>query len=284
MTQPRPDYQPLVRPPEDFSGPALWFAFRNGDIAIVNNAPAANGIPLPVCTDPAELGLVADTRHYLGLYGGQHCFATELAKDAPLPGSLKLQGLRSLFGSVDESLAVLAGRAFQIKEWDRNHRFCGRCGAPTVQRGDERARVCAACRRTSYPPVTPAIMVLVLRGRELLLARRVGADASRFSALAGFVEPGEELEDTAHREVREEVGIEIDGLRYFGSQPWPLPHSLMVAFTAQYAGGELRPDGVEIGEAKWFAPEDAMQRPHTASIGWRLINTVAGKLVRGEEI
>jgi NAD+ diphosphatase len=281
MTQPGPSYLPLLRPPAEFDGPALWFAFREGEIAVIQGV---DGMPLPVCTELTEIGLVADTQHYLGLYGEQHCYAVELALDAPLPANLKLQGLRSLFGKLDEGLAVLAGRAFQIKDWDRNHRFCGRCGTPTVQRGDERARVCAACRRTSYPPVTPAIMVLVLRGRELLLARRVGADATRYAALAGFVEPGEQLEDTAHREVREEVGIEIDDLRYFGSQPWPFPHSLMVAFTAQYAGGDLRPDGVEIGEAKWFSAADVLKRPYTPSIGWRLINTVAGRLARGEEV
>jgi len=282
MTTPHPGYTPLIRPPAEIDGPALWFAFRESEIAVLHGNLDGSATPLPMSADLADIGLVADTQHYLGLYDGQHCYAVELVAESPLPAGLKLQGLRSLFGSLDEGLAVLAGRAFQIKEWDRNHRFCGRCGAPTLQRGDERARVCAACRRTSYPPVTPAIMVLVLKGRELLLARRVGAEATRYAALAGFVEPGEQLEDTAHREVREEVGIEIDDLRYFGSQPWPFPHSLMVAFTAQYAGGELRPDGVEIGEAKWFDAAEVLKRPYTPSIGWRLINTVAGRLARGE--
>ncbi len=281
MTQSTPNYVPLFNPPDDYQGPALWFVFRNGDVALMQ-AQAGGG--MPVCTELADLGMVAESRHYLGLYDGQHCFAAELAKDSPVPATIELRGLRSIFGAVDESLAVLAGRAFQIKDWDINHRFCSRCGTPTRQRGNERARICPACRRTSYPPISPAVMVLILRGRELLLARRVGADANRFSALAGFVEPGEELEDTARREVREEVGVEIDGLRYFGSQPWPFPHSLMVAFTAQYAGGEVRPDGVEIGEAIWFDAAKLPDRPMTTSIGRRLIDTVAAKLARGEPL
>jgi NAD+ diphosphatase len=285
MTPTRPSYVPLLHPPEKLDGPALWFAFRDGHLAILQGGDEGKGeCMLPVCGELSEIGLVSETRHYLGLYDNQHCFVAELAPDASLPPSVEMQGLRTLFGSLDESLAVLAGRAYQIKEWDRNHRFCGRCGGPTVQRSDERARVCRACRRTTYPPISPAIMVLILRGREMLLLRRKGADATRFSALAGFVEPGEELEDTVRRETREEVNVAVDGLKYFGSQPWPFPHSLMVAFTAHYAGGEVQPDGVEIEEARWFDAAELLQRPYTLSIGWRLINTVAGKLARGEPL
>lgn len=118
----------------------------------------------------------------------------------------------------------------------------------------------------------------------MLLARRKGAEPTRFSALAGFVEPGEELEDTVKRETMEEVGLQVDRLRYFGSQPWPFPHSLMVAFTAHYAGGDVTPDGVEIEEARWFDPDEALKRPYTLSIGWRLVTTIAGKLAKGEPV
>ncbi len=280
MNLPRPVYVPLFTPPEEYSGPALWFAFRGGDMVVMEGTQAS----LPVCADPVELGLVADARHYLGLYDGQHCYAAELAEDAPVPDTVKFEGLRSLFGVIDEPLAILAGRAYQIKEWDRNHRYCGRCGGPTQMRTNERGRVCRACRRTSYPPISPAIMVLITRGREVLLLRRKGAETTRFAALAGFVEPGEELEDTARREAQEEVGVEIDNLRYFGSQPWPFPHSLMVAFTAHYAGGDVRPDGIEIEAARWFDAGELLDRPPSISIGRRLIVTVAAKLVRGESL
>lgn len=193
-------------------------------------------------------------------------------------------GLRDLFGLVETTLAALTGRAFQLLEWDRNHQDRSRCGTRTEPRTDERARSCPACGFTSYPPVSPAIMILVTHRGKLLLARKPAFPQGRFSALAGFVEPGETLEDTVIRETREEVGVEVKNIRYFGSQPWPFPHSLMIAFTAEYAGGEIRPDGVEIEEARWFDPKQLPKLPPPISISRRLIDTIAGKLARGEAI
>ena len=188
-----------------------------------------------------------------------------------------------MFGNVDETLAALAARAFQILEWDRNHQYCSRCGTPTEPRRDERARSCPNCGYTSYPPISPAIMILVTRGREILLARKPEWVPKRYSALAGFVEPGETLEDTVRRETREEVGVEIQNLRYFGSQPWPFPHSLMIAFTAEYANGEVRPDGVEIAEACWFDVEQLPKLPPRISISRWLIDTTCARLARGDK-
>jgi len=274
-------YQPSVMPPAGRDEPALWFAFHRGEVLIAQSGEQAR---LPYCLDLAELGLSSVRSLYLGTYGGKHCYVSELAHANELPQGHGLQGLRTLFGMVDETLAVLAGRAFQIMEWDRNHQFCSRCGTPTVARSEERVRACPRCRYTIYPPVSPAIMILVKRGREVLLARKKEWAPGRYSALAGFVEPGERLEDTARRETREEVGVEIENLRYFGSQPWPFPHSLMVAFTADYAGGEVRPDGIEIQEARWFDVEQLPQLPPSISISRRLITTIAGKLARGEPL
>ena len=136
-------------------------------------------------------------------------------------------------------MLAIAARAFQVVEWDRTHRYCGCCGTPTRDKPGERAKECPACGYTAYPRVTPAMMVLVTRGRELLLARAPRFPPGMYSALAGFVEPGETIEDCIHREVREEVGIEVGAIRYFASQSWAFPHSLMIAYTAEYAGGEL---------------------------------------------
>jgi len=272
-------YVPLYAPPEARDEPALWFAFQSSAILVVNGAsePA-----LPCCVNISEHGLAPERSQYLGLYDGRHCYAIEVPESQALPQGWSALGLRDLFGLVETNLAALSGRAWQLLEWDRNHRFCSRCGTATQLRSDERSRTCPACKLASYPPVTPAIMILITHGRKLLLARKKAFPAGRFSALAGFVEPGEMLEDTVIRETREEVGVEVKNIRYFGSQPWPFPHSLMVAFTADYAGGEVRPDGVEIEEARWFDPEDLPKLPGSISISRRLIDTVAGRLMRGE--
>jgi len=273
------DYTPLYQPPPARTEPALWFAFRKAEILVVNGSERPD---LPFCIELSEHGLAPQRSQYLGLYGGRHCYAAEVHESLPLPAGWSALGLRDLFGLVETTLAALSGRAYQILEWDRNHRYCSRCGTPTELRTDERSRSCPACRYTTYPPVTPAIMILITHGRKLLLARKAAFPQGRYSALAGFVEPGEMLEDTVVRETREEVGVEIRNIRYFGSQPWPFPHSLMIAFTAEYAGGEIRPDGVEIEEAHWFAADKLPHLPPSISISRRLIDTVAGRLVRGE--
>jgi NAD+ diphosphatase len=258
----------------------MWFIFRRNDV-LVTQGPS--GVALPACFTPEEIQLVPRARHSIGLFFGRPCFVADLEEAAGIPDGLQPTSLRSLFAAVDEPVAALAGRAYQIKEWHRNCRFCGRCGGPTEIRATEQARTCAQCRYTTYPPVTPAVMVLITRGRELLLARRPTAEPGRYSALAGFVEPGEMLEDTVRRETREEVGVEVDAIRYFGSQPWPFPHSLMIAFTAQYAGGDVRPDGVEIEDARWFAPGQLPNLPPKISISRRLIDAVAKQLVTDKD-
>ena len=271
-------FEPAIAPPAESGEPAYWFAFHKAELLV---ADAADMPALPHCRDLGELGLNSVRRIYLGTYGGRPCYVSELAHAETLPAGHALQGLRAVLGGPDPALGTLAGRAFQIMEWDRNHQFCSRCGTPTAVRRDERARVCPACRYTTYPPVSPAIMILIVRGREILLARKKEWLQGRFSALAGFVEPGEELEDTVRRETREEVGLEITNLRYFGSQPWPFPHQLMIALTADYASGEVTPDGIEIAEAAFFDCEKLPDLPGGISISRRMIDSVTAKLARG---
>jgi NAD+ diphosphatase len=271
-----PVYVPSHVPPQTTDEPALWFAFRNAEL-VVCAAPAEH--TLPWCRDLREHGLEGQRPQYLGRYDGRHCYAVDIGESPVLPEGWELKGLREVFGLVDLGLATLSGRAYQILEWDRNHQYCGRCGTATVQREDERSRACPQCRRTTYPPVSPAIMVLITDGESRILLGRKGSwPQGRFSALAGFVEPGETLEDTVVRETREEVGVEVRNIRYFGSQPWPFPHSLMIAFTAEYAGGEIRPDGVEIEEARWFEASELPKLPPGISISRRLIDTISAEL------
>jgi len=202
----------------------------------------------------AELGLVAERRHVIGRHDGVTHVAVGLAQDGlpELPGAWRASGLRQWFGVLPEPHLAIAMRAVQLLEWARTHRFCGACGAPTERVPGERAYRCAACGLSVYPRICPAMMVLITRGRQLLLARGVTFPPGRYSALAGFLEAGESIEDAIHHEVREEVCVEVDSLRYFASQSWPFPNSLMIAFTAQWKSGEIAADPAEIADAQWF--------------------------------
>lgn len=266
----------LVTPPADRDGPALWFAFQGAQILVQRDAQCAS---VPSAGDMREFGVAPKSSQYLGILGGQHCFACELEEGISPPHGMQWSGLRALFGSIDDALFALAGRAFQIMDWDRSHRFCGRCGTPTHMKNQERARECPNCGQVHYPRIAPAIMALVRRGREFLLARSPHFAPGMYSALAGFVEPGETLEQTLVREVREEVGIEVANVRYFASQPWPFPHSLMIAFTADYVSGEITPQADEIEAADWFSPDRLPQvMPGKISISRRLIDATIAEL------
>ncbi|HYQ43082.1 MAG TPA: NAD(+) diphosphatase [Polyangiaceae bacterium] len=204
-------------------------------------------------------------------------YAAPALPDVTLPIELSFRPVRALFAELPEATLHRVGRAIACVEFEQNHRFCGRCAAATTpdlaaaNEPNERVRVCPSCGLTFHPRIPPAVIVLVERDDRLLLARGANFPAGRFSAVAGFVEIGESLEDAARREVQEEVGIRIANLRYFSSQPWPFGHSLMIGFHARYESGELRPDGVEIVEADWFRRDALPQLPPPISIARRLI-------------
>jgi len=161
-------------------------------------------------------------------------------------------------------------------DWDQNRRFCGKCGGPTEDKVDERAKYCARCDLINYPRLSPAVIVAILKGDQILLARNKRFRMSMYSVLAGFVEPGETLEACVEREVHEEVGIAVKNIRYFGSQPWPFPNSLMIGFVAEYAGGQITIDDREIAEAGWFSRSNLPQIPSSISIARRLIDWFVG--------
>ena len=254
-----------------------------GDELLVNGSDLA----LPTAKALAQLGLQAAQFHPVGLLGDQYCQTTWIDKDnkgsagsvpavSGLPDlsgtGLVFRKLRSLFGAMDEALLSIAGRAFQISNWARTHRFCGACGTPTVHLAGERCVKCPACGFMAYPRISPAMMVLIRRGDSILLARHSASPAPFFTALAGFVEAGESVEEAIHREVFEEVGLRVRNIAYFGSQPWPFPHSLMIAYTADFEGGDIKIDEAEIAEARWFGPDDALPKiPHGVSIASELI-------------
>jgi NAD+ diphosphatase len=209
---------------------------------------------------------------YLGELGGEPCFARHLDREAAPPPGSEPAPLRQLFGALAEAEFGVAGRALGLTTWDRDHRFCGRCGAPTVRSTTERARTCTACGTPAYPRLSPAVIMLVERDGRALLARNARTKMPFFSTLAGFVEVGETLEHAVAREVREEAGIEIADIRYFGSQPWPFTSSLMIGFTARWASGEIAADPTEILEAAWFPPGELPTVPPGLSIARVLID------------
>jgi NAD+ diphosphatase len=264
-------FVPLVAPPPGLASPALWFVFQGTQVLVRR---IEDRTEIPMLRNTLDIGLAPLRTQYLGTFGDQHCFACECPEGCTAPDGTRWSGLRALFGALDDSLFALAGRAFQIVDWDRSHQFCGRCGTPTESKPSERARVCPNCGQTHYPRIAPAVMALVRRGHEFLLARSPHFPPGMFSALAGFSEPGETLEQTLVREVREEVGIEVTNLRYFASQPWPFPHSLMIAFHVDYAGGEIVPDPNEIEAAGWFSADRLPPAlPNPISIARRLIDS-----------
>jgi NAD+ diphosphatase len=243
-----------------------WLLRRENQFFVVDGGPSGKTFPLGRASD---LGL-SEKALDIGKWQERPCRAAEIS--APPAGvSGEFSPLRPLYGLAGAESFALAGRASELLDWQKNHRFCGHCGTPTERKSGEFAMACPTCGLLVYPRISPAVMVLVERGDDLLLARSPHFRPGAFSALAGFVEAGETVEQCAVREVREEVKIEIANLRYFRSQPWPFPNSLMIAFFADYAGGEITPDPVEIEAAGWFQRNALPPLPDPASIAHHLI-------------
>lgn len=235
-------------PPADVDR-AHYFVLHRGSVL---TPPGGGGSWRPLSHDEFRwLDVEIHSRHYLGRLHDHHCFAVDATWARP-PEGYGAVDLRALLGRVDSEVFYLAGRAKQIVEWHQQHQFCGRCGTSMQAHAVDRAKECPQCSLVSYPRLSPSIIVLVRRGDECLLARNAQWRGPMFSTLAGFVEPGESIEQTVHREVQEEVGIEVQNLRYLGSQSWPFPNSLMLGFHADYAGGDIHCKDGEIAEARFF--------------------------------
>ena len=285
----------LITPPENrAAGADYWFIFHKFGVLVYENEQQCT---LPRLIDAAALGetpalSVAEVavsanmirQHYLGYIDTEppiHCITAEVPEGTEPPAGMAFKGLRELYGRIDEDLLWLAGRAVQIIDWDRTHQFCSRCSAPVDILSFERAKKCPNCGLTTYPRLAPAVIVRIDRVVDgiphILLARNHRFPPGWYSVIAGFVEPGETLEECVHREIKEEVGIDVQNIQYFGSQPWPFPHSLMIAYTADYAAGEFELEASEIADAKWFMADDLPQIPPRMSIARRLIDDFLDK-------
>jgi NAD+ diphosphatase len=237
--------------------------------------------------DEVEAGADAGTRIFLGLQDGEARFAVHLPDEAAGEDWTVLRGILHTLDARDAGLAV---HAVGMAEWLRAHRFCPRCGGALAVTAAGHVLTCSACGRQQFPRTDPAVIMLVTDGERALLGRQAAWPAGRYSTLAGFVEPGESLEDAVRREVAEEVGVTIGEVRYFGNQPWPLPSSLMVGFFAMAETTEITVDEDEIESARWFTREQmlaeaeagTLQIPSGISISRSLVEAWYGGPLPGE--
>lgn len=254
--------------PETIPDIARWVIVADKNICITRDDPPA----IISATSPLAGGFAVLRYQYLGHRQNTPYYAAEIAPGTPVPDDRVACGVRELFGRIPDDELALAAYAVQIIDFDRTTQFCGRCGTKTHQLRIERSKLCPACNQITYPRLSPAVIVRVENGDKILLARSPHFPSGMHSVIAGFVEPGETLEQTVHREVREEVGITVKNLRYFASEPWPFPNSLMCGFVADYDSGVIRIDNNEIIAAGWFDRDHLPALPSTMSISRALID------------
>lgn len=261
-------FNPAMSAAKTPAKPAIWFTFH-GDQLLIEQTPEGE---ITVCTSaPVNYGLSPVFIQYSGSYNGTQVYVAELSEPGSLPGTLHFSKLRPLFGRIGRETFSLIGRAIQIIQWNRDHQYCGRCGTRMVIRTTELAKSCPACSFISFPRLSPAVIMSVVHGKKILLARSPHFLKGMYSTLAGFVEPGETLEETVTREIKEEVNVDICDITYIASQQWPFPHSLMLGFTTRYAGGDIRIDNNEIEDAQWFSADNLPVLPTPLSIARHLI-------------
>ena len=245
-------FDPTIRELTGFTRPPVYLPVRDGQLLV---GPAES--PWPTTAPPGE-------EFMIGSIDGRAVVAVRAEDGDGVGGGLDWLGLRQLHRRVSEQWWAIAGRALQIVEWDSTHRFCGRCATATERIAGEHARRCPRCGLIVYPRLTPAVIVLVTRGaddEEALLVWGRRWETPFYSTIAGFVEPGETLEQAVMREVREEAGIDVAEVSYFASQPWPFPNQLMIGFRARYAAGQIAVQESEVREARWVTPAELDELP-----------------------
>jgi NAD+ diphosphatase len=269
------EFVPGYLPPVDADRSTLWFVFNKSRILV--------NCEKDECLIPDDGAIASDhiqpiRKLFIGALGNRLCYAAELDPAKIVTPPYFWMDLRLLVDKIGDEFFWIAGLANHLLDWDGSHRFCGRCGHPTEDKADERAKKCPSCGLINYPRLSPAVIMAIIRDGKILLARNKRFRGPFYSVLAGFVEPGETLEACVQREIREEVGIAVKNIRYFGSQPWPFPNSLMVGFVADYAGGEIRVDNAELMEADWFSVQSLPTIPPRISIARQLIDWVVQSL------
>lgn len=251
-----------------------YFIFNNRELLIIDNN-------IPLIKDLKDIRINEEdikNKMHLGEFYSKDAYTIEIKEpNKNIKG--KFIPLNEIF-NIDEEIYLIAGRAIQLLEWENNHQYCGRCGTKTYQSDIERAKVCPQCGFMSFTRISPAIITTIIKEdrdengnieNKLLMATHSYHKTKKPALIAGFMEVGETIEDAVHREVKEEVGVEVEDLKYFGSQSWPYPNSLMIAFTCKYKSGEIKVDNYEILEADWFKKEEIELPETNISISSRLL-------------
>jgi NAD+ diphosphatase len=268
-----PAFQPAKHgtAPPDARG--HWLIVQDQGLVVIADE---HGFQLPTGEPPPAFDGKLSAPIWLGTLRGTPCWVAGLARDAPPPPGLHRETLVPMQGTrLPDDLLSLGGMAMQALHWDGTSGHCPRCGEPTERIAGEWGKRCPRCRYEHFPHLHPAVIVLVRDGERCLLTRKAGWLPGRYGLVAGFVDNGESLEGAAHREVREEVGVEVTDLRYVGSQNWPFPSQLMIGFVARYAGGELRIDREELEDARWFPCGSLPSRPSRHSIAGFILDHYA---------
>lgn len=249
---------PPASPPD---GPPLWAVFRRDELLTPMAGPA-------LLADLAEVP-VSETI-LIGALDQRPVYAALVPDDFVLPDGWAGHGLRELLAHGDEDLWQIADYAVQLLRWQQHSQFCGGCGQ-AIALADGWGKRCSQCSHIVYPPVSPAIIVLIHddQGRALLTTKT--GWGARYSLVAGFVEPGESFEDCVAREVLEEVGVTLKRMRYIKSQSWPFPHQIMVGFLAEYAAGEIVIDASELADARWFTLDALPELPQSYTISRQIL-------------
>ncbi len=259
-----------------YGSPAYGFIFSHEKILVeIQEA----GIAIPMISAEIQLEPIMPHAFQFGTFKKKPCFIGRIKNNTPpeellsnIPGTFKFISPRSLGMQIPPEIWQIFSIAIEMDDWDSKSVHCGRCGAKFQVHLNEFGKKCESCGLVEYPRLSPAVIVGIIKNDQILLAHNARFPGAMHSVLAGFVNPGENLEDAVRREIYEEAGIEVKNIQYFGSQPWPFPNSLMLGFTAEYAGGTLRPDGKEIQTLGWFDADHLPTIPPKLSIARKLID------------
>jgi NAD+ diphosphatase len=232
-----------------------WFVIRDNEVLLNQQ----NMLPNDIEIEPiAHLFL---RRFSLGMLHKTKYYCAEIDVDSYIPDSFQAVSLRQTLSLLNVDKYGISTKAYSVINWDKNHQHCSRCGVLTQQQIQDFERRCLSCELSFFPRISPSIIVLIKQGDHVLMARSPHFPPGVYGLIAGFVEAGESLEEAVHREVKEEVGVAIKNISYFGSQPWPFPDALMVAFVAEYESGDIIMDKNEIEDAGWYRYDDLPGRP-----------------------